>query len=888
MIEAALGKVRVEAAKKRLRINDRFKDFDSLRSGIVTLDQFRRCLAMLNCNLTDAEITAIGAAFPGKLPNTVSYHSFSTAIQKEEAPLEFLSSLRSPPASLGEDLELAVERFNETVVLRVMTTGVDVFSYFKDFDKHNVGLVTEAQFERCFPIEVQPRILQALKKKYSDGNGHVLYHGWCGTIARAVDANERARSPVRQARTGFEASSPRSANGSPTRYNNPDNKASASQLVSAIAQQVAANKLRCDEVFHDYDKTHTNHVTAGQFFSALGRLKLVKFQLTQSHLETLAKAYGSTDSCGVLRVNYTTFLNDVMPNPLDANVNILNRTLPMAPLPASEERAALAVVEKVRHLVETCRISLKPVLQDFDRSIKGLYQTRSCTKTRFMRALAINKISLPPRELELLCKRYAVQGADGQLSDDINYVAFCADVERHDTFPTTRSSPLSGTAGSGFDGSSSRTDTQTSSPSVGDILKKIATQTSSRKIRLGEFFKDFDPLRSGLVSADKLGSAIAIAGLRISQPELDVLTAEYISARAPKHVDISRFLADMDRADSNIETTAAGSYSSASLRSALQSTGGVASQSLSGADLESLGVVIQRISEHVKHHGLLLPPFFCDYDRHHTGRITKTQFRQTISRHRLPASETEAHLLCRAYGDSTCTDMVLYRSFIGDIDDAENVSLQLSLRSTSRKPLSPRAAPQYRTSEAATDSVMAKVAEAVVRTNIRLDEYFHDADSLRHRCIPSCRFRGALGIVGIQLSEGELRSIESAYRTDRILDGVDYVAFTGDIQRRVVDLKSQGGAKENATQLAASSAADRVVAAIRKAFAARRLSVRTQIQDFDKLRKGTVTEPQLLSCLTASGVRLEPSDVVALRQAFGVPGGLMSYPKFCELVDANK
>lgn len=880
MSDAAISKVRVEAAKKRLRINDRFKDFDPLRSGVVTVDQFRRCLAVLNCNLSDSEISVIAATFPGSRPNTVSYHAFNTAVQQEEPPIEFLSSLRSPPANLEEDLELALERFNETIVQRVLSAGVDVFTFFKDFDKHNVGLITEAQFERCFPFEIQPRILQGLKQKYSDGKGNVLYHGWCNAIVQNADITERGRSPARQAN-----GESRSGHSSPTRYNNPGNNADASQLVSAIAQQIASNKLRCDEVFHDYDKMRTNHVTAGQFFSALGRLRFVKFQLTHAHLETLAKAYGQTDSCGVARVNYVTFLADVMPNPLDANANVFNRTLPMAPLAASEERAAAAVVEKVRHLVETCRISLKPVLQDFDRSIKGLYQTRSCTKTRFMRALAINKISLPPRELEILCKKYAVQGADGQHSDDINYVAFCQDVERHDTFSTTRSSPLSGL---------SATSNSVASPSsVSDILKSLAAQTSTRKIRLSEFFKDFDPLRSGLVSSDKLGSAITVAGVRLSQEDLEALVAEYSSSRVPKHVEIARFLADMDRADSNVATTAAGSYSSASLRSVLQNASSSGSLALSGSDLDTLGTVIQRVSEHVRHHGLLLPPFFSDYDRHHTGRITKTQFRQTVSRHRLPVSETESHLLCRAYGDSANSDMVLYRSFIGDIDDAENVSLQLNVRTLSRKPASPRAEPVYHPTDAVTEATLNKIAEVVVRKNVRLDEFFHDADSLRHRCIPSCRFRGAIGILGIQLPENELQSLERAYRTERILDGVDYSAFTNDVLQRVAVLKSTTVGGNNSTLRfgappASTDAADRVIASIKKTFAARRLSIRTQIQDFDKLRKGTVTEPQLLSCLTSNGIRLEPVDVTALRQAFGVPGGLMVYPRFCDLVDASK
>lgn len=885
-LSQALEKVRVEVGKKRLRINDRFYDFDKLRSGLITTDQFRRCLASLNCSLSESDISLITAAFKGKLPNTVSYGDFSAEVDREEAPAELLSSLRSPPRSVAGDAERLVEKFNAGVVGRVLATGVDVTTFFKDFDKHHFGLITSAQFERCFPFPVEPATMAALKAKYTETNsGLVSYHQWCSQIAELV---------AQGGGDGGSQCGSRSASQSPTRharFNNPPADAPVSQLVATIRQQMISSKLRCEDAFFDYDKVRSGTVTSGQFCSAFGRLKFVKFFLTHEHLDTLAKAYGTVDNTGILRVNYVAFLADVMPPGTGVaakssansseHESTFSTTLPLVPLPADEEREALKVLDKVRKTVETCRIALKPVLHDFDRSIKGVYQTRTCTKSRFQRALSINKLTLTQSELELLCKRYAVAGADGQLSDDINYNAFIADVEPAGDFQLAgRSHTSLLPVGHG----------SVSATAVPEVLRKIALQVSNRNLRLSEFFADFDPLRGGTVQRDKFASAIAIAGVRLTQLEIDILLQEYASSRVAGHVEVGRFNSDVDRIVQSVgaSTVLSGSYSSGSLRKTLGA--GSPTSQLSNADVDVLRNSLERVSLHVKHHGLLLPPFFCDYDRHHTGRITKTQFLQTVSRHKLPLSEAEGQLLCRAYRDPSDQDFVLYRSFIGDVDDAENVSLQLSIRNSSRKPLqSPRSSDSRpQPSNALTEATLAKVAAFVLRKNVRLEEFFQDADALRRRCIPSSRFRGALGIIGLVLDDNELRSLETAYHTDRILDGVDYLEFSNEIHRRTSGDRRQADQQKCNTTAAGDAEYGAVINKLKQAFGARRLSVRPAIQDFDKLRKGTVTETQFLSCLTASGVRLDNKDILVLRRQLTAGEGLFSYHAFCDAVDTIK
>lgn len=52
-------RLRALVVMKRVRIEEFFKDFDKLRKGKVTINQFTTILSMLNFNLTEAEFTSL-------------------------------------------------------------------------------------------------------------------------------------------------------------------------------------------------------------------------------------------------------------------------------------------------------------------------------------------------------------------------------------------------------------------------------------------------------------------------------------------------------------------------------------------------------------------------------------------------------------------------------------------------------------------------------------------------------------------------------------------------------------------------------------------------------------------------------------------------------------
>ena len=60
-----------------------------------------------------------------------------------------------------------------------------------------------------------------------------------------------------------------------------------------------------------------------------------------------------------------------------------------------------------------------------------------------------------------------------------------------------------------------------------DVVDSIRKAVFRGRIRLHEFFADFDPLRSGLVSESKFRTALDASGLQLGDPELRTLSVHY-------------------------------------------------------------------------------------------------------------------------------------------------------------------------------------------------------------------------------------------------------------------------------------------------------------------------------------------------------------------------
>lgn len=151
-----------------------------------------------------------------------------------------------------------------------------------------------------------------------------------------------------------------------------------------------------------------------------------------------------------------------------------------------------------------------------------------------MRVLAQLNIFAPENVLALICKRYMDKGN----ADEVNYVDFCNDVDTHegifgvgrahgqsfDYYPRTQPRKV-------------ETDIIKLKPDdVEDVVARIRIFCKQQRVRVAEFFRDFDKLRSGFITEAQFRIGLNMAKIVLSSHEFEQLVTEFKAPKEGSHV----------------------------------------------------------------------------------------------------------------------------------------------------------------------------------------------------------------------------------------------------------------------------------------------------------------------------------------------------------------
>ena len=296
------------------------------------------------------------------------------------------------------------------------------------------------------------------------------------------------------------------------------------------------DRIRIREFFHDFDRLRKGFVGEAGFRSALGTLNLT---LTENDVQALLAKYRLATGL----VNYSSFcknIDSVFEASTDPN-SVLKSGIGGAPMYSEQEQVAMTqLVQDIKNIVRAHRILLKPSFQDFDPA-----NTQHITLQQFSRVLKQMNLMPPEHVFELLCKRYFDRGN----TREVNYVKFCRDVDRpEDMFPgqqlpSSDSAPAAPVSVGGratksnFFNSSTKglevLENRFSQPTINlandptDVEDRIRAMVVMKRIRVTEFFRDFDKLRKGKVTAPQFKSVLATLNIQISDEEYDSLAKKY-------------------------------------------------------------------------------------------------------------------------------------------------------------------------------------------------------------------------------------------------------------------------------------------------------------------------------------------------------------------------
>jgi Ca2+-binding EF-hand superfamily protein len=202
-----------------------------------------------------------------------------------------------------------------------------------------------------------------------------------------------------------------------------------------------------------------------------------------------------------------------MPVTVDNTLCARKKYLGMTP----EERQMLGeVLVEFQKEIQIRRLDLKNTFMDFD-----ITQNQHVTKYQFLRTLAMNGLQCKEEVMNMILKHYCDKGN----ADEVNYFDFCNDVD---------SPELIFGVGRGFNHSFdyypktkpriTGIDIKKDVPDdVEDALAKLRQFCKEHRIRIGEFFRDFDKLRSGFITHAQFRIGLNMAKVVLSGSEFNLL-----------------------------------------------------------------------------------------------------------------------------------------------------------------------------------------------------------------------------------------------------------------------------------------------------------------------------------------------------------------------------
>lgn len=287
------------------------------------------------------------------------------------------------------------------------------------------------------------------------------------------------------------------------------------------------------------------------------------------------------------------------------------------------------------------------------------------TKSQFLRVLDRLRINAPAHILQGLLKRYMDKGN----IDEVNYVDFCEDIDSatqlfqvgqdinhsFDYFPKTQPRV-------------SKAEIVRNAPEdTEDVISRIRTTCKQQRIRVSEFFRDFDRLRSGFITAAQFRIGLNMGKIPISNTEFNLLCEQY---RAPKEGDHIRWKDFSDEVDEVFTKKGLEKNVDAPVGMVRTQTN-YGRASATDEQCDNVNRIVGEFTEFVRKNRLDSKSFFQDFDKHRHFKVSQKVFRQVLNALGFVLSEKDVADVGVVYGNDIYE--VKYADFLRDCNCLEYI-----------------------------------------------------------------------------------------------------------------------------------------------------------------------------------------------------------------------
>ncbi|KAI8916058.1 hypothetical protein EDD86DRAFT_250783 [Gorgonomyces haynaldii] len=622
---------------------------------------------------------------------------------------------------------------------------------------------------------------------------------------------------------------------------------------------VFAQRIRLHEIFQDFDPLRSGLMTTSRFKRCVAASmdKGIVSPITPEETNVLTLAFTVPQSDMVRWREFVHLVDEVFSSaPVETSDNNTNLGAPFRrPLSPNSEEAVKDIIARMKSYVKHHGYDVKSWFTDFDK-----YNNGYVTYNQFRRGIPQNLLSM--EEEDLLVTKYG-----DPVTATVNYFKLNTDCNRKTPRPKNPEAILVAKQKLNefwLDVPVGTEDLLHCGATESDVLpdyklhveEKVKKHIYKNRIRLIEFFRDYDRHNCGYVTEEQFHAGLKNVNIPMTRAECSVLIEYW---KRPYGLAYRDFCTSIDKVFTinHLETNPLANVEPPS-REWLVS----ASNTLSPQEEERCAHVIARLQNLMKQRRVFMLPFFKDFDKilGNLGRVTKSHFSRLLSTFHFQVSDDELHLLFRKYEDSE--GKVNYMEFIRNIDQETynaHKDKPSSKKDTSKAP-SNNDAPQLSAEE-----LIAKIQLYVKTRRVQISEFFKDFDKLRSYSIRRDDFSRGLACI-MDLSQQDLDCLCEHYQDEKRPGYCRWKEFYYDIERVFGEFNLESKptyvhppekyispfiTKDNKLSPEEEVIMTKTLQSIRNHLRIRQWSVKPFFRDFDKLCTGTghVTKAQFRRCL---------------------------------------
>ena len=181
------------------------------------------------------------------------------------------------------------------------------------------------------------------------------------------------------------------------------------------------------------------------------------------------------------------------------------------------------------------------------------------------------------------------------------------------------------------------------------MIARIQTHAKTKRIRVSEFFRDFDKLRSYSIRKDDFMRGFTFIGIDLNNDELECLCEYYSDPKRKGFCRWKDFDQDIEKVftEPHLETKPTFVHQAETKESPFV----VKNNKMSPYEEQVLQRTLENIREHLRIRQSSVKPFFRDFDRlcSGTGHVTKSQFRRCFTYMKYDVTDEEFNILCKRW-----------------------------------------------------------------------------------------------------------------------------------------------------------------------------------------------------------------------------------------------